>query len=99
MRSDEMNRVKTSVNRADRPYISHQKLSKGSQYALCNSSSYVAAALGGHSQAMMTPGFCPSFTTHLPLVGIGEGTPLPLQGVICIPLTLPVQHNYLVLST
>ena len=45
MCSDRMNRVKTSVNRADRPYISHQKLSKGSQYALCNSSSYVAAAL------------------------------------------------------
>ena len=54
MRSYGMNRVKTSVNRADRPYISHQKLSKGSQYALCNSSSYVAAALGGHSQAMLT---------------------------------------------
>ena len=28
MRSYGMNRVKTSVNRADRPYISHQKLSK-----------------------------------------------------------------------
>ena len=74
MRSDGMNRVKTSVNRADRPYISHQKLSKGSQYALCNSSSYVAAALGGHSQAMMTPA---DFAHHLqptyPLLKLVKG--------------------------